>query len=152
MLNLCNTIHKAIALVNRVESSQPTPSAMFELEKSFQFAAGHQLKNSKGTCQRRHGHTYLLTIKLRAQALNEQGLMSNMVVDFYSLATPVQAMIDEYLDHHWLNDTLQCESPTMEYIAQWAYRYLKPSMPYLHSISISTMGNCVTYTESTQTT
>ena len=110
---------------------------MFELYKHFQFEAGHQLPNHKGKCRRPHGHSYKLTIKLRSSSLHSNGSNQNMVMDFADLSAIVEHMIDTYLDHHWLNDTLNCEAPTAEIIAQWIYRHLKPQLPQLIEVNLN---------------
>lgn len=109
---------------------------MFELEKSFSFEAGHALCHHDGKCRRPHGHSYLLTVHLRAQELISDGPKCNMVMDFSDLSVIVKKMIDTHLDHHWLNDTLSSDSPTAEFIARWIFNYLKPQIPLLIAISL----------------
>ncbi len=121
---------------------------MFELEKNFSFEAGHVLPHHEGKCSRPHGHSYGLTVRLRSAQLIGEGASTNMVIDFCDICAVVDPMIKEYLDHYWLNDSLQCESPTAEFIARWIYKYLKPKLPLLQSISIhETLSASVTYSE-----
>jgi len=109
---------------------------MFELTKSFQFDAGHVLENHTGKCRRPHGHTYTLEVTLRAQDLQSSGHAANMVVDFQDISAQVKPMIHDYFDHHWLNDTLETDSPTVEFMVRWIYRHLKPKVPTLYSITL----------------
>ncbi|MDP1836016.1 MAG: 6-carboxytetrahydropterin synthase QueD [Chlamydiales bacterium] len=121
---------------------------MFELEKSFRFEAAHILRHHTGKCGRHHGHSYLLTVRLRSENLIESGSSTNMVMDFADVNAIVQPMIEQYLDHHRLNDTLESDSPSTEFIARWAYRHLKPSLPNLYSVSVSeTTSSGITYWE-----
>lgn len=121
---------------------------MFELKKQFHFEAGHSLIHHDGKCRRPHGHSYMLTVCLKTEKLIESGPKTNMVMDFADLSVIVKEMIAVYLDHHWLNDTLQCESPTAEYIARWIYLYLKPKIPLLISVSLNeTASSAVTYSD-----
>ena len=121
---------------------------MFELEKTFYFSAGHQLKHNNGLCQRPHGHTYTLTVKLQAMELKKEGPQVNMIIDFLELENLVQPLIRDYLDHRWLNDSLQCESTSLEFVTCWIYQRLKPILPALKSISLSEgTTNRVTYAE-----
>jgi len=122
---------------------------MFELEKTFQFEAGHSLEHHDGMCRDPHGHSYTLAVCLRSDTLVSDGSSTNMVIDFNDLTEAVKPMIDQYLEHKWLNDTLDTDSPTAEFIAQWIYNHLKPHIPQLHSISIhETASSRVTFWES----
>lgn len=109
---------------------------MFELEKEFTFEAGHQLCHHDGKCSRPHGHSYSLVVKVRSDSLIAEGPKKNMVVDFDDISRQVKPLIQSHLDHHWLNETLDTDSPTAEFIAQWIYHYLKPKIPALYSIAI----------------
>ncbi|MEI6531481.1 MAG: 6-carboxytetrahydropterin synthase QueD [Chlamydiota bacterium] len=121
---------------------------MFEIEKRFTFHAAHQLKHHDGVCHRLHGHSYELIVRLKSEVLHTSGPQTNMVVDFALLKNEVQAMIDEYLDHRFLNETLETDSPTAEFIAEWIYKKLKISILRLSSISIfETASSSVTYSE-----
>ena len=121
---------------------------MFELYKRFRFEAAHVLKHHNGKCGRPHGHSYELIVYLRSNTLCAEGSSTNMVIDFSDISAMVEPMIEQYLDHHWLNDTLQCESPTAEFIAQWIYQHLKPNIPLLDRVTLSeTPSSSVTYSE-----
>ncbi len=110
---------------------------MFELQKSFTFEAGHFLQLHEGKCFSPHGHSYTLTVTLRSDILHESGSHKGMVIDFHDIAVKVLPMIEKYFDHRWLNDSLETESPTAEYIARWIYLHLKPLIPQLYSITIA---------------
>jgi len=118
----------------------------FELEKSFRFEAGHVIVHHDGKCRNPHGHSYMLSVVLRSSSLIPSGPKANMVMDFNDLSNIVMPMVDQYLDHQWLNDTLNCESPTVEFIAKWIFEYLEPFLPSLHAITIhETHSSKVTY-------
>ncbi|CDR35081.1 6-carboxytetrahydropterin synthase QueD [Criblamydia sequanensis] len=122
---------------------------MFELEKSFRFEAGHSLPQSNSKCRVPHGHSFLLVVKIRAEKLQEEGQERNMVVDFNVISSVVRPLINEYFDHCWLNDTLQTDAPTVEFIARWIYNRLKPELPDLYSITLhETDTQKVTFYES----
>jgi 6-pyruvoyltetrahydropterin/6-carboxytetrahydropterin synthase len=121
---------------------------MFELEKIFTFEAGHLLDHHDGKCRHPHGHSYILKITVRQNYINESGPQKNMVMDFSNMSAFVKPMIEKYFDHCWLNDTLETDSPTAEYIAYWIYHYLKPNLPALYSITLFETATCgVTYTQ-----
>jgi 6-pyruvoyltetrahydropterin/6-carboxytetrahydropterin synthase len=121
---------------------------MFELEKTFHFEAGHSLAHHDGKCRNPHGHSYILIVHIRAKNLIASGPKTNMVIDFGDLGKIVNPMIVEYLDHRWLNDTLNSESATAEYIAKWIFDYLEPRLPGLSAITLwETASSKVTYTK-----
>lgn len=123
--------------------------AMFELEKTFYFEAGHALKHHDGKCRDPHGHSYVLTIHLRSDTLLTSGPKVNMVMDFTDVSGLVKPMIDTYFEHKWLNDSLQTDSPTAEFIAKWIFDYLNPFLSKLYAISVwETSTSRVTYTNS----
>lgn len=121
---------------------------MFELSKSFRFDAGHSLTFHEGKCGRRHGHSYSLTVTVRSDTLIESGSRKNMVMDFYDISSVVKPLIESHLDHQWLNDTLETDSPTVEFIAMWIYKKLKPLLSGLYEITLyETPTSFVTYRE-----
>jgi 6-pyruvoyltetrahydropterin/6-carboxytetrahydropterin synthase len=119
---------------------------MFEIEKSFYFEAGHSLVHHDGNCRNPHGHSYTLVVKMRSETLISFGPKRNMVVDFSDISAVVKPVIEEYLDHKWLNDTLKTDSPSAEFIAQWAFHHLAKLLPTLYEVSIyETASSKVTY-------
>lgn len=119
---------------------------MFKIEKTFTFEAGHTLDHHDGHCRHPHGHSYILTVQLESPSLVADGPKRNMVIDFADISTVVIPMIDQYFDHCWLNDTLETDSPTVEFMAQWIFRYLKPKLPSLTAVSLNeTATSKVTY-------
>ncbi|MFT4551741.1 MAG: 6-pyruvoyltetrahydropterin/6-carboxytetrahydropterin synthase [Chlamydiales bacterium] len=120
---------------------------MFELEKTFKFEAAHSLSHHDGKCKGLHGHSYILKVKVSSETLVESGPKTNMVMDFDDLSKLVKPLLVKYFDHRYLNDTLDCDSPTAEFIAKWTYDFLEPELPALQSITIQeTTTSQVTYT------
>lgn len=109
---------------------------MFEIEKTFTFEAGHVLTHHDGRCKNPHGHSYIMTIHIRTAELISSGPKTNMVIDFNDISAIVKPMLDGYLEHKWLNDTLQSDSPTVEFIAKWIFNYLEPLISGLYAISL----------------
>jgi len=119
---------------------------MFELKKKFYFEAGHVLSKHDGQCSRPHGHSYILELHLTSPTLIETGPKKNMVHDFADIKETVTPIINTYLDHQWLNNTLETDSPTVEFIAKWIYDAIKGSLPQLSAITLhETSSSCVTY-------
>lgn len=100
---------------------------MWRLGKEFRFEASHVLPNHKGKCSRLHGHSWRGTVYVQGNYLQEKGSSSGMVVDYADISSHLKPLIETYLDHYHLNDTLGTENPTSEVVAQWVYRKLKES-------------------------
>lgn len=109
---------------------------MFEVAKTLTFDAGHTLEQHHGKCKRPHGHTYSVTVTVRSDTLQLSGSQKNMVLDFNDIMDVAKEMIKIYFDHQWLNDTLETDSPTAEFMAKWMFDYLLPKLPGLYSIEL----------------
>lgn len=109
---------------------------MYELEKIFIFEAGHVLKHHDGKCSTLHGHSYVLTVKLRADSLICSGPKQNMLFDFSDISEVLKPIIIKYLDHQFLNETLKTDSPTAEFIAKWIFDRLDSKIPHLYSVTL----------------
>lgn len=109
---------------------------MHSITKSYTFEASHVLSHHNGKCAKLHGHSYRLQVELMAPTLHQVGPQINMVADFTIVSAVVKKLISSHLDHHHLNDTLQTDSPTAEFIAQWCFKALRPSLPFLTSVTI----------------
>lgn len=110
---------------------------MFELQKTFHFEAGHSLEHHDGKCRGPHGHSYILTIHLASETLTPSGPKKNMIVDLTDVSLIAEKMVKEFLDHHWLNDSLDNDSPTIEFISRWVFDHLKPQLPNLRAVSLN---------------
>lgn len=109
---------------------------MYQLEKIFHFEAAHSLKYHDGKCKNVHGHSYILHIIVRAEELQTSGPKVNMIMDFQDINAIVNPMINEYFDHHFLNDTLRSDSTTVEFICKWIFDYLESHIPSLYAITL----------------
>lgn len=98
---------------------------MFEISKTFTFAAAHHLPQLPldHKCRRVHGHNYAITFHLAAAELDDRG----MVTDYGDLA-PIARWIAADLDHRDLNDVMP-EEPTAEHLARWAFERWKGDFP-----------------------
>jgi 6-pyruvoyltetrahydropterin/6-carboxytetrahydropterin synthase len=88
------------------------------LIKEFEFDAAHNLIHYHGKCERLHGHTYKLVIKLEGEPDHE-----GMIFDFVELKRIVKERIIDKFDHAYLNDIIS--QPTAENIAIFVYNQLK---------------------------
>ncbi|MDD5986757.1 MAG: 6-carboxytetrahydropterin synthase QueD [Eubacteriales bacterium] len=101
------------------------------LIKEFSFDAAHNLVHYKGKCERLHGHTYRLVVKLEGQRGPD-----DMIYDFVELKRLVQEEILSEFDHHYLNDFIP--QPTAENIAVYIWNKLAPMVgtEYAHLYEI----------------
>jgi 6-pyruvoyltetrahydropterin/6-carboxytetrahydropterin synthase len=103
------------------------------LVKEFKFDSAHNLVNYNGKCEKLHGHTYKLVVKIKGTP-DQNGLL----IDFVDLKRIVNDEIIEVLDHKYLNEII--EQPTAENIAVWVWNRLKDKIELpngqLHEIEI----------------
>lgn len=109
---------------------------MFTLTKKFKFEAAHKLPYHDGKCGRLHGHSWECKIVVEGNNINKIGPKSGMLIDYSDISNIVKPLIENYLDHHYLNETLNLENPTSELVAEWIYNYLKPKLPILKYVVI----------------
>lgn len=122
---------------------------MYQIEKTFQFDAAHRLPNHQGKCAHLHGHTWTLTIVLRAPTLHEEGPQAGMVMDYGEISRIVKPLVDS-LDHQHLNDAF--DNPTSEILAARIFKNLKPKFQgLLYEVRLSETPNslCI-YNEADQ--
>ena len=86
--------------------------------KEFEFDAAHYLPEYNGKCERLHGHTYKLVVKVQGTPDHE-----GMVIDFIRLKNIVKENVLVHLDHACINDILP--QPSAEYISVWVWNKLK---------------------------
>lgn len=109
------------------------------LGKEFKFEAAHQLLEHGGQCRRLHGHSYRFKLEIRGDLITS-GSSKNMVVD-YGEISPVGKAIEERLDHRFLNEVMQEEMPTAEFIARWIFEEAKRYLPLLCAVDVSETAN-----------
>lgn len=105
-----------------------------ELFKEFAFEAAHRLPGvpSDHRCARLHGHSYRVQVHVSGEVDPESG----MVIDFTDIKAAFKPIVDEYLDHHYLNDVPGLENPTSENLACWIWQRLSPALPQLSAVQV----------------
>lgn len=109
---------------------------MWTLVKKFTFEAAHQLTKHQGKCSRLHGHSWVGYVYVSGDNLKQSGSEAGMVMDYGEIKKVINLLVDNYLDHHFLNDTTKLENPTSEEIARWIYDQIKLKLPGLTAIRI----------------
>ena len=111
-------------------------STMYKLEKEIKFEAAHVLPNHDGKCGRLHGHSWRAMIILESQTLHTEGPKAGMVFDFGDVSKAAKPLLDDALDHHYLNETTGLENPTSEALARFIFDKLKSSLPLLAAVRV----------------
>ncbi|WP_017303815.1 6-carboxytetrahydropterin synthase QueD [Spirulina subsalsa] len=105
--------------------------------KEFRFEAAHRLPYHDGKCRRLHGHSWVGRVYVKGDRLIREGAKQGMIQDFGDLKAYLKPLLEEFLDHHYLNETTGLESPTSEAIAQWVYERLEAAgLQGLHAVEI----------------
>lgn len=87
---------------------------MFQISKTFDFSASHQLEGlpADHQCARLHGHNYVVRVELTAPSLDDVGFVYD-----YGRLSFIKDHLDENFDHRHLNDVLPF-NPTAEHMAR----------------------------------
>ncbi len=110
--------------------------ATFTLKKRFTFEAAHYPPHHDGKCRRLHGHSWVGWVEVEGENLEGEGAKAGMLGDYADVAKVVQEMVDKYLDHYCLNESLPLESPTSAQVARWVYRCLREHQLPVAAITI----------------
>jgi 6-pyruvoyltetrahydropterin/6-carboxytetrahydropterin synthase len=102
--------------------------------KEFSFEAAHYLPNlpDNHKCKRLHGHSFRFEVHVEG----DLDPMYNWVMDFGEISKIVKPIVEEFLDHRFLNEIEGLENPTSEQIALWLWNKIKPSIPNLKRIVV----------------
>ena len=110
------------------------------LEKAFGFEAAHRLpKVPEGhKCARLHGHSYRFSVLVRGPVDPERGWL----MDYATLADIVSPLVQQELDHRYLNEVPGLENPTAEHVAAWIWEQLGGADLPLEEIRLYETPNC----------
>ncbi|MGP0128153.1 MAG: 6-carboxytetrahydropterin synthase QueD [cyanobacterium endosymbiont of Rhopalodia musculus] len=93
--------------------------------KEFRFEAAHRLPHHGGKCCRLHGHSWIGRVYVKSDNLIQEGAKQGMVIDFEDIKKYLNPLLEQFLDHYYLNETMKLESPTCEVIAKWIFEKLE---------------------------
>lgn len=88
---------------------------MYEIFHDTTVSAAHRLALTTGEAERLHGHNWRIRAHLRAERLDERG----MVLDFYDLERELRKVVQRF-EHEYLNEVAPFDdlNPTAENIAR----------------------------------
>ncbi len=113
------------------------PTDQWTIYKEFRFEAAHRLPHHQGKCSRLHGHSWVGRVYVSRDRLHEIGPQQGMVMDFGEINDYIDPLLENFLDHYYLNETTGLESPTSEAIAQWIFEKLESAkLPGLCMVEI----------------
>lgn len=110
---------------------------MWQITKEFKFEAAHQLMHHDGKCARLHGHSYTGRVTILRHNLIQDGPKTGMVADYGDIKAILTPIIDQYLDHRFLNETLKSDATTAEFIASWLWHMIQAKITALgHGVEL----------------
>ncbi len=105
-----------------------------ELVKEFTFEAAHRLPRlpAEHKCRRLHGHSYRVAVTVEGKA----NPLTGWLMDYGEIQQAMQPLLDQHLDHAYLNEVEGLENPTSENLARWIWKKLKGRLPGLKRVSV----------------
>lgn len=112
----------------------PQKKNIVDIVKEFRFEAAHRLTNVDPghKCGRLHGHSFRFEVRVRGEVDPEQG----WVMDFGEISSVVKPIVDQKLDHNYLNDLEGLDNPTSEALCIWLWDQISPQIPGLYEITV----------------
>ena len=105
--------------------------------KEFRFEAAHKLPHHDEKCYRLHGHSWIGRIYVRGNRLIDNSAKQGMIMDYGDIKKYIKPLLDNYLDHYYLNESLKMENPTSEMVAMWIYEKLEAAdLPGLDAVEV----------------
>jgi len=106
---------------------------MFELRKRFLFEAAHTLAREidAESSRRIHGHSYTAEIALRGTPDPRTGMIMDL-----GLLERALSRVRAALDHQFLDNVEGLGPATLENLAAWIWRALRPELPGLVRVTV----------------
>jgi 6-pyruvoyltetrahydropterin/6-carboxytetrahydropterin synthase len=91
---------------------------VYEVTIKQSFSAAHMLKEVGGTCEKLHGHNFIVEVSICSAALTDAGIL----IDFRILKQWTDEILKEF-DHKYLNEInyFNSMSPSSENVARCIY-------------------------------
>lgn len=140
---------------------------MYTLQTDTSFDSAHFLKGYEGKCSNIHGHRWKISIQVYGEALETEGQMRGMIVDFSTLKQDLKEIADDF-DHALLVERgslkpntrkalteegfrmIELEfRPTAEHLAKHIYCLMENKGYQVLSVTVyETPNNCATFRQS----
>lgn len=106
-----------------------------QLSKEFSFEAAHRLPHvpADNKCARLHGHSFKVGITVEGEVDSHTGWF----IDYGDISAAIKPMLDQFLDHRYLNEVEGLANPTSEKIAEWIWNRLNPQLAGLKRVTIA---------------
>lgn len=104
--------------------------------KQFDFPAAHRNTSHEGHCSRIHGHTWILEVICRGGVQSAEGPTKGMVVDFATIKEVYETAVEPYVEHQFLNESIELPEYTTEHLAKWVFDRMKPHLSSLYAIKV----------------
>jgi 6-pyruvoyltetrahydropterin/6-carboxytetrahydropterin synthase len=110
---------------------------VYEQSYQFTFEAAHDLADNAGGDKdhpyaRIHGHSFVVTMTLRAEKLEPEG----WIIDYAKLRAICDGLRAS-LDHRLLNSIAGLDRPTLENTAAWIFRQAAKEAPSLYKVELA---------------
>ncbi len=91
---------------------------VYEVTVKQSFSAAHMLKEIGGTCEKLHGHNFIVEVSVCSSALTDAGIL----IDFRILKQWTDDILKEF-DHKYLNEIsyFKVMNPSSENVAKFIY-------------------------------
>lgn len=98
---------------------------MYRIAVEDRFSGAHRLRFYRGSCERLHGHNWVVRVQIEGASLGEDGLL----IDFRKVKRKLTVLIKK-LDHHYLNSLtfFKKREPTAENIAKFIFDVLQKQL------------------------
>lgn len=97
---------------------------MYTLQTNANFDSAHFLKGYEGKCSNIHGHRWMVEVTVAAEALEEEGQIRGMVVDFKTLKEDLNQMAD-VLDHSLVIEEGSLKETTQNALLEEGFRIVE---------------------------
>ncbi len=114
---------------------------MIRITKEFRFEGAHALSGYNGKCKHIHGHSYLLYVTIRGEALKDKSSSQDgMLMDFNELKQIVNSRIIDVYDH----SLMMCQGSALqeEIIREYGNVVVLPFRPTCENL-ISHFANII---------
>lgn len=97
---------------------------MYTLKTDSDFDSAHFLKGYDGKCSNIHGHRWTVEIEVYSEALEEDGSLGGMIVDFARLKEDLKKITGE-LDHSLIIERGSLKEKTLEALFDEDFRIIQ---------------------------